>query len=154
MNKDKSELVTMIKFLVDNICGQVGNKIFRQGRGILMGTDCASLWATLYIFHMHSLLKNTFPMARMFTNTVRYIDDLLTLHNPSYATEIVNIYPPEWKALKCKPSTRPVDYCFYVCLVFCLWLRRLRDKWSMNSETCWHAVIHNEHILDHQNTHY
>ena len=31
----------------------------------------------------------------MFTNTVRYIDDLLTLNNPSFEVEIASIYPPE-----------------------------------------------------------
>ena len=44
---------------------------------------------------MRDLIKSNFHMARMFTNTVRYIDDLLTLNNPSFEVEITSIYPPE-----------------------------------------------------------
>ena len=78
MNIDKSELVTMIEYLVDNIFVSVGNKIFRQAIGIPMGTDYAPLLANLYLFYykyryMRGLIKNNFYMARMFTNTVRYI---------------------------------------------------------------------------------
>ena len=51
MTIDKYELVTMIEYLVDNIFVQAGNKIFRQGIGIPMGTDCAPLLANLYLFH-------------------------------------------------------------------------------------------------------
>ena len=94
MNIDKHELVTMIEYLVDNIFVQAGNTIFRQGIRMPMGTDCAPLLANLYLFHyeykhMRDLIKN---MARMFT---RYIDDLLTLNNPSFEVEIASIYPPE-----------------------------------------------------------
>ena len=39
MNINKTELVVMIEYLVDFV--QVGNKVFRQGVGIPMGTDCA-----------------------------------------------------------------------------------------------------------------
>ena len=39
---------------------------------------------------MYGLLKNNFHMARRFSNTVRYIDDL---NNPSFENEITNIDP-------------------------------------------------------------
>ena len=47
----KDQLVEQIKFLVDNIYIQVGNKIFRQTIGIPMGTDCAPLLANLFLFY-------------------------------------------------------------------------------------------------------
>ena len=50
MNINKTELVAMIEYLVDNIFVQVGNKVFRQCVGIPMGTDCAPLLANLYLF--------------------------------------------------------------------------------------------------------
>ena len=61
---------------------------------------------------MRGLIKNTFPMARMFMNTVRYmyIDDLLTLHNPSSVAEIVNISPPALVLKKTTKSTTVVSY--------------------------------------------
>ena len=104
MNIDKSELVTMIEYLVDNIFVQVGNKIFRQGIGIPMGTDCVPEYR-----YMRGLIKNNFYMARRFTNTVRYIDDLLTLNKPSFETEIANIYSPELVLKKTTESTTVVS---------------------------------------------
>ena len=40
-----------IKFLVDNIYIQIGNKTFRQTIGIPMETDCAPLLANLFLFY-------------------------------------------------------------------------------------------------------
>ena len=44
-------LLEQIRFLVDNIYIQVGNRTFRQTIGIPMGTDCAPLLANLFLFH-------------------------------------------------------------------------------------------------------
>ena len=101
MNTDRLELVAMMEYLVDTIFIQVGNNVFRQCVGIPMGMDCAPLLANVYLFYfeyryMLGLVKNNFHMARRFSNTVRYIDDLLTLHNPSFENEITNTYPPIW----------------------------------------------------------
>ena len=76
----KSQLIDMI---VDNIYVLVGNKVFRQCIVIPMGTDCAPLLANLYFFSFEykGLLKNK---AKFFSNTFRYIDDLLTINNPSF----------------------------------------------------------------------
>ena len=38
--------------------------------------------------YMKKLIKNNFLQARRFNNTVRYIDDLLTLNNPGFSDEI------------------------------------------------------------------
>ena len=98
INVDKSKLIDMINYLVDNIYVSVGNKIFRQR--IPMGTDCAPLLANLYLFKleykfMKNLLKRNMSKARLFSNTFRYIDDLLTLNNPSFGNVIGDRYPPE-----------------------------------------------------------
>ena len=76
-------------YLVDNIYVLVGNKVFRQCIGIPMGTDCTPLLANLYLFSfeykfMKGLLKNNISKAKFFSNTFRYIDDLLTINNPSF----------------------------------------------------------------------
>ena len=83
----------LIKFLVGNIYIQVGNKIFGQMIGIPVGTDCAHLLANLFLFYyeykfMKVKLKQ---IAKIFSNTFRYIDDLLTLNNPTFEQEISNI---------------------------------------------------------------
>ena len=78
----EDQLVKHIKFLVDNIYIQVGNKIFRQAIGIPMGTDCAPLLANLFLFYheykfMKAKLKQNSQVAKLFSNTFRYIDDLI-----------------------------------------------------------------------------
>ena len=93
-------LVEQIRFLVDNIYIQVGDRIFRQTIGIPMGTDCAPFLANLFLFYyeysyMKNKLKQNYQLAKTFSNTFRYIDDLLTLNNPKFEEEITNIYPSQ-----------------------------------------------------------
>ena len=81
--------IEQIKFLIDNIYIEVGNRIFRQTIGIAMGTDCAPLLANLFLFYyeckfMKNNLKHDTQKAIIFSNTFRYIDDLLTLNNPFF----------------------------------------------------------------------
>jgi hypothetical protein len=73
--------------------------------GIPMGTDCAPLLANLFLFYyeykyMKNLIRNDVWMARKFNNTMRYIDDLLTLNNSSFECAIEEIYPPELQLKK------------------------------------------------------
>ena len=44
---------------------------------------------------MKNLMRDNLSMAKKFGNTVRYIDDLLTLNNNNFEEEIPNIYPSE-----------------------------------------------------------
>ena len=65
-----------------------------------MGTDCAPLLANLFLFYyeykfMKEKLKQNSQVAKIFSNTFRYIDDLLTLNNPTFEQEISNIYPQQ-----------------------------------------------------------
>ena len=77
----EDQLVEHIKFLVNNIYIKVGSRIFRQTIGIPMGTDCAPLLAYLFLFYreykfMKGKLKQNSQVAKLFSNTFRYIDDL------------------------------------------------------------------------------
>ena len=115
INIDRYKLGEMVEYLVDNIYVQVGNKVFRQCIGIPMGTDCAPLLANLYLFYyefkyMRQMMRENFHLAKRFKNTVRYIDDLLTLNNLSFETEIANIYPPELILKKTTESETMVSY--------------------------------------------
>ena len=78
-----------------------------------MGTDCAPLLANLFLFYkyMKNLLKSNFQLAKKFTYTARYIDDLLTLNNTRFENEIRNIYPPE---LVLKKTTERVEHLSYL----------------------------------------
>ena len=65
-----------------------------------MGTDCAPLLANLFLFYyeckfMKDKLKQNIQVAKIFSNTFRYIDDLLMINNPTFEQEISNIYPQQ-----------------------------------------------------------
>ena len=87
-----------------------------------MGTECAPLLANLYLFHyeylyMKNLIKGNFGIAKQFSHTVRYIDDLLTLNNPSFEAEIASIYPHELVLKKTTESRDRLSYLDYVQLL-------------------------------------
>ena len=110
----EDQLVKLIKFLVDNIYIQVGNKIFRQTIGIPMGTDCAPLLANLFLYYeykfMKEKLKHSSQIAKMFSNTFQYIDDLLTLNNPTFEQEIRNIYPRQLELKRITETDSRLSY--------------------------------------------
>ena len=115
---DKSVLVEWTDYLIDNVYIRVGNKVYRQTIGIPMGTDCAPQLANMFLFYyeytyMKGLMGKDMYMARRFNNTVRYIDDLLTLNNLKFEDEIPAIYPPE---LKLKRTTESEDNLSYLDL--------------------------------------
>ena len=95
----------MLEFLIDNIYIKVGKEIFRQQIGIPMGTDCAPFLANLFLFYyeykyMKDLIKRNIRLAKQFSYTTRYIDDLLTLNNNRFTKVIPDIYPPELELLR------------------------------------------------------
>ena len=90
--------------------------MFRQRVGIPMGTDCAPLLANLFLFYyeyryMKGLIKNNITLAKRFNFTMRYIDDVLTLNNSRFVTEIQHIYPSE---LDLKRTTENSTSLFYL----------------------------------------
>ena len=81
---DNSKLVEWTNYLIDNVYIKVGSKVYRQTVGIPMGTDCAPQLANLFLFHEYSymkiLMKKNLCVAKKFNDTIRYIDDLLTVN--------------------------------------------------------------------------
>ena len=112
---EEARLIEQIRFLVDNIYIQVGNRTFRQTIGIPMGTDCAPLLANLFLFHyeykfMLNNLKQDRQLAKRFSNTFRYIDDLLTLNNPTFEEAIGDIYPPQLELKRTTETESRLSY--------------------------------------------
>ena len=70
------ELCLAIDFLIDNIYVRFGNSVFRQIIGIPVG-----------------MMKQDTTKAVQFSNTFRYIDDLLSVNNENFGNYISDIYP-------------------------------------------------------------
>ena len=103
------------EYLIDNVYIKVGNNVYCQTIGIPMGTDCAPQLANLFLFHyeysyMKNLVCDNLCMAKWFSDTVRYIDDLLTLNNSNFEEEIPNIYPPELTLKRTSESDTNLSY--------------------------------------------
>ena len=82
-------LVELFNYLIDNIYVCVDGSVFKQCVGIPMGTDCAPVVANLFLFayeyeFMKGLLKDNITLAIKFSNTYRYIDDLLCINNKDF----------------------------------------------------------------------
>ena len=93
----------------------MGNKEFQQQNGIPMGTDCAPLFANVYLFYYeHKYMKNSMKFdcgkALKLNFTARYIDDLLTLHDTLFVNKIPNIYPQELVLNRTSDSDVHVSY--------------------------------------------
>ena len=59
---------------------------------------------------MKRLMKDNLCMAKRFSDTVRYIDDLLALNNHRFEGEICVIYPPELTLKKTTESSSFLSY--------------------------------------------
>ena len=84
-----------------NIYINANNKTFRQTIGIPMSTNCAPFLANLYLYalefqFLEKLSKKDIFLARKFSNSYRYIDDLLMFNNDDLMNKYkYEIYPKE-----------------------------------------------------------
>jgi hypothetical protein len=98
---DAKSLVNYVNYLIDNIYITVGDRIYRQVIGIPMGTDCAPFLANLYLYALEfdfldRMTKTNIYIARKFSDSFRYIDDLLMLNNDELMDKYMSeIYPKE-----------------------------------------------------------
>ena len=89
-----------LTFLLDNICIQLGTKLYRQVVGIPMGTNCAPLVTDLFLFCYErdlimSLSDDTqADIIDAFNTTSRYLDDILKI-NVYFNNMVSQIYPSE-----------------------------------------------------------
>ena len=91
------------------------NNVYRQTIGIPMGTDGVPQLANLFLLHyeylyMKKLMHDNLCIAKRFSDTVRYIDDLLTLNNSNFEEEIPNFYPPELTLKRTSESDTKLCY--------------------------------------------
>ena len=62
---------------------------------------------------MKNLIKNNIILAKKTNNTMRYIDDLLTLNNPAFDNAIDDIYPPELQLNRMSHNTTILRHTYY-----------------------------------------
>jgi hypothetical protein len=99
----EEQVISMLEFLIDNICVSFGGTLFQQVVGIPIGTNCAPLLTDLFLFlysyeseFLQKLVKDKkIHETRAFNFTYRYIDDVLSINISRFAEFLPLIYPPE-----------------------------------------------------------
>ena len=93
-----------------------GGQLFRQMVGIPMGTNCAPLLANLFLYSIENeFLDNLIKegkrkLARKFSLSFRYIDDLISFNNKRFKEFISDIYPKELTISETTESTSAASY--------------------------------------------
>ena len=95
-----TDIITMLEFLIDNICIMFGDVFFNIPVGIPTGTNYVLL-VDLFLYSHEAdfiqglLKKNEKKLVRSFNFTFRYIDDVLSLNNSRFGDSFDLIYPSE-----------------------------------------------------------
>ena len=111
-----NDICKMIEFLVDNIYVRFGGQLFQQMVGIPMGTSCAPLLADLFLYSYENAFLDKFfkegkrKLARKFSLSYRYIDDLIFFNNKRFKELISDIYPKELTISETTESTSVASY--------------------------------------------
>ena len=112
----KNEILGIINFLIDNIYIQCGNVVFRQVKGIPMGTNCAPFLANLFLFWyefnwMKDMMRKDMKIAKKMSNTFRYLDDLVSINSDKLVNKYHSkIYPPELEISETTKDNLNADY--------------------------------------------
>jgi hypothetical protein len=122
------DLIKLVRILVKNIYIQNGDLIRRQRTGLPMGTNPAPHMADLTCYRpeaqaMDRLQQQDINSARSFATTCRYIDDIISADNPSFADHVMltnataagrdiadPIYPPFLLLKQTNTSSTQADY--------------------------------------------
>ena len=97
----KCDVIQGIDFLLKNCYFNVGHTVMRQVVGLPMGGDPAPFWANLFLFFyefkwVKKMKQSNNVLARKFTNTFRFIDDLIAINdNGMFEQYHQEIYPKE-----------------------------------------------------------
>ena len=59
-----ADVIKMLKYLIDNIFVELGGRIFQQTVGIPMGTNCAPLFANLFLYSYEAVCTKS-PQSRL-----------------------------------------------------------------------------------------
>ena len=93
-----------------------GSKLYRQTVGIPMGTNCAPLFADLFLicyeidFMLSLSDNNQTDIIEAFNSTSRYLDDFLNIDNPYFEQMVGQIYPTKLQLNKANPSDTEASF--------------------------------------------
>ncbi|EFJ04611.1 hypothetical protein SELMODRAFT_432251 [Selaginella moellendorffii] len=85
---DPMKVIELNHFIIRNTYVRLGNRVWRQVRGIPMGFSCSPLWCNLYLFYFeYNFITRLarlgwYDLLRLFEHTFRYMDDLVSMNNP------------------------------------------------------------------------
>ena len=126
-----------LHYLLDNILNRFGSKLYRQIVGLPMGTNCAPLFADLFLFcyerdFMLSLSDNNqTDTIEAFNSTSRYLDDLLNIGNPYFEQMVGQIYPTELQLNKVNSSDTEAPFLdLNLSITNFIVSSKIYDKWD------------------------
>ena len=96
---EKALFKKAITYILYNTFVTFGRFVFQQTKGIPMGGNCSSLIADLYLCYkefqyMKRLLADKkFGLARHFSNSSRYVDDVIIINYKNFKNKTNDIYP-------------------------------------------------------------
>ena len=111
-----TELYEAFTFLMENINVQFDGMVYQQIVGIPIGTYCAPLIADLFLYcyerdFMSKLQESKrFDLIDKFNDTSRYLDDIFTIDNPTFAEHIPDINPNELQLNKANTSDKETSF--------------------------------------------
>ena len=112
----EDDIVKMFEFLIDTIFVVFAGKVFQQIVGIPMGTNCAPLMADIFLYSYEAELIQSLlstgrkQLASRFNFTYRYIDDVLSIHNPEFRNYLGQMYPIELEIKDTTESSTSASY--------------------------------------------
>lgn len=105
-----------IHFILFETYVSFAGSIFHQVKGIPMGGNCSPLLADLFLSYcefdyMTNLLRSKkYGLAKLLSNTSRYIDDICVINYLNFNEIIPKIYPPELLAERSGVDNKAVTY--------------------------------------------
>ena len=111
----EKNLVQILDFILNNIYVKFGEHIYKQVIGIPIGLDSGQDIANLLLYqyessYVENVSKRDLNLAKKFSTSERYIDDLFSADFPDFKTHLPLIYPPELVVNDSSDSVKTVNY--------------------------------------------
>ena len=112
----ETDMINMLKFLIDNIFVMFSGRVFQQTVGISMAPNYAPLLIDLFPYSYQVdfiqglLKKKEKKLARSINFTFPYIDDALSLSNSRFGDFVDRIYPIELEIKDTTYTDRSASY--------------------------------------------